>query len=125
MNDRTIFGKAVLAIPWDYSIFTIKHDKFYIGTYNHNVGEFKAVSPWAFSSSIKSGNGSVNTLKIIRFDEQIDKQLYFLINDQMIFQTNYFPMFGNQAGFTLYQKIAVAIDYFKATFYFDETSIKQ
>jgi hypothetical protein len=76
---------------WNYSIFTIKNDKFYIGTYDHHVGEFKALNPWVFSPTIKIGNDSVNTLKIMRFDDQIDKQLYFFINDKMVFQNKLFP----------------------------------
>ena len=110
---------------WDYSIFTIKHDKFYVGSYEHKQEKLNAIHPWAVSPRMKVGNNSENILKIMKFDNQLDKQLYFLINDQMIFQTNNFPVFGKQAGITLYQKTAIAIDYFKATFYFDENLNKQ
>ena len=66
-----------------------------------------------------------NVLKIMKFDDNIDKQLYFLINDQMIFQTKYLPMFGFETGFIAFQNMKIGINFFKATFYFDENLIKQ
>jgi len=61
----------------------------------------------------------------MKFDDNIDKQLYFFINDQMIFQINYLPMFGFETGFIAFQNMKIAIDFFKAIFYFDENLIKQ
>lgn len=99
--------------------------KFVIRSYNPQTKKAEPIKEWTDCSHIKTGANSINVLKIMKFDDSIDKQLYFLINDQMIFQTTYLPMFGYETGFIAFQNMKIAIDYFKATFYFDETLIKQ
>lgn len=64
---------------------------------------------------------STNVLKIMKFDNSIDNQLYFLVNDQVVFQTNYLPMYGYETGFIVFQNMKIEIDYFKANYYFDKT----
>lgn len=99
---------------------------FVIRSYNPQTKKAEPVKDWNDASHIiKAGENSINVLKIMKFDDSIDKQLYFLVNDQIVFQTNYLPMYGYETGFIAFQNMKIAIDYFKATFYFDETLIKQ
>lgn len=95
--------------------------KFVICSYNPQMEKTEPIKDWTDCSFIKTGENAVNVLKIMKFDDNIDKQLYFLINDQLIFQSNYLPLFGYETGFIAFQNMKIAIDYFKATFYLDHS----
>jgi len=58
---------------------------FVIRSYNPQTGSAEPVKDWAKSEHAKVGINSVNVLKIMKFDDNIDKQLYFLINDEVVF----------------------------------------
>lgn len=99
--------------------------KFVIRSYNPQTKKAEPIKDWTDCSFIKTGENETNVLKIMKFDDTIDKQLYFLINDQMIFQTNYLPLFGYETGFIAFQNMKIAVDYLKANFYFDASLFKQ
>jgi hypothetical protein len=99
--------------------------KYVIRSYNPKTKKTEPVKDWTDCSFIKIGDNETNVLKIIKFDDNIDKQLYFLINDQMIFQSNYLPLFGYETGFIAFQNMKIAIDYLKANFYFEPSLINQ
>lgn len=91
---------------------------FVIRSYNPQTKKAEPVKDWNDASQIiKAGENSTNILKIMKFDDTIDKNLYFLINNQMIFQTNYLTLFGYETGFIVFQKMKILINYFKASYY--------
>lgn len=91
--------------------------KFVIRSYNLQTNKAEPVKDWTDSSFIKTGENATNVLKIMKFDDTIDKYLYFLINNQLIFQTNYLTLFGNETGFIVFQKMKILINYFKVSYY--------
>jgi hypothetical protein len=108
-----------------FHYFTISaNGKFVIRSFNPLTKKAEDVKGWTDSSFIKKGENATNVLKIMKFDDTIDKNLYFLINDQLIFQTNYLTLFGYETGFIAFHNMKIAIDYFKANFYFDPSFIK-
>ena len=91
---------------------------FVIRSYNPQTKKAEPVKDWNDASQIiKAGENSTNVLKIMKFDDSIDDQLYFLVNDQIVFQTKYIHMYGYETGFIAFQNMKIAIDYFKATYY--------
>lgn len=99
--------------------------KFVIRSYNPQTKKTEPIKDWTDCSFINTGENATNVLKIMKFDDTIDKSLYFLVNDQMIFQSSYLPLFGYETGFIAFQNMKIAINYFKADFYFDPLLIKQ
>ncbi len=95
--------------------------KYVIRSYNPETKIAEPIKDWTDSAFINKGENQVNILKIIKFDDTIDKKLYFLINDQIVFQSDYLPFFGYETGFILFQNMKISIDYFKANFYFDQS----
>lgn len=93
--------------------------KFTIRSFSPQTKKAESVKDWTDCSLIKTGENATNVLKIMKFDDTIDKNLYFLIDDQMIFQTNYLPMFGNETGFIAFHNMKIAVNCFKANFCFD------
>ena len=94
--------------------------KFVIRSFNRATKKAEPIKDWTDSAIIKQGENATNALKIMRFDEQIDKQLYFLINDQLVFQINYLPMFGYESGFIVFQNMKIAINYYEARYYLNQ-----
>lgn len=97
--------------------------KFIIRSFNPSTKKAEPIKDWTDSTFIKPGENSTNILKIMRFDEEIDNQLYFLINGQLAFQTNYLPMSGYEAGFIVFQNMKIAIKFFEANYYYDQIMI--
>ncbi len=95
--------------------------KFLIRSYNPQTKKTEPIKDWTDSPFIKTEENETNVFKITKFDNTIDKQLYFLINEEMIFQTSYLPIFGYETGFISFQNMKSSIVYFKATFYSDQT----
>ena len=97
---------------------------FVIRSYSQQTKKTETVKDWNdLSQIIKAGENSTNVLKIMKFDDSIDNQLYFLVNNHIVFQTKYLPFFGYETGFIAFQNMKIAIDYFKATYYINETLI--
>lgn len=99
--------------------------RYAIRSYSPQTKKAESIKDWTDSTFIKTGENATNLLKIIKFDDAIDNQLYFLINEQMIFSTDYLHLFGFETGFITFQNIKISIDFFKAIFYFDETLINK
>lgn len=91
--------------------------KFVIRTYNPLSKITEPVKDWTDSSYIKVGDNCTNVLKIMKFDNTIDNQIYFFINNELVFSTTNLPLFGFETGFIVFQKMKIKINGFKATYY--------
>jgi hypothetical protein len=90
--------------------FSIHHED---DKYHYTIKE------WTECEFIKTGENEPNSLKIIKFDHNIDENLYFLINDQVVFQRNSLPLIGNGTGFVLFNNLKIKVDYFRVSYYSD------
>ncbi len=93
--------------------------KFVICSYDPKTKKAEPIKDWTDSPVIKTVENATNILKIVKFDDSIDKQLFFLINDKIVCQTNNLPLFGEETRFIAFQNIKIAIDNFRAIYYFD------
>jgi len=69
--------------------------------------KYGKIIPFTSSSSIKTGIGEVNKIKIVKSGSL----LRFYINDKYMNEAPFEPFFGNKFGYTAYHEQKIAVDY--------------
>ncbi len=109
---------------YSYYYFVISASgKYVIRSYDQETGDVNVIQPWTDSAFINIGENSTNILKIVRFDEEVDKNFYFTINNQIVFSCISLPFFGFELGFIVFQNIKIGIDFFKVNYHEAENAI--
>jgi len=114
---ETKIDKVSGVTNYSYGILWGKRDKnsyrFYItgnGYYKivrNKNGEEEVIVKWTKNSSIRTGNGNSNVLKIKK-----QGNIYkFYINGTYVNETDYEPFFGNKIGYVVFNNQEIAIDY--------------
>jgi len=67
----------------------------------------EVIKKFTKSSSINTGNGKSNTLKI----KKIGDTYKFYVNNTYLTQTDFEPFFGNRVGYVVFNKQKIAVDY--------------
>ncbi|MAD98416.1 MAG: hypothetical protein CMB99_13915 [Flavobacteriaceae bacterium] len=89
--------------------------KFAIDKYDNN--NFSSIIDWTYSSAIKQGNYSYNTLKI----EKKGTSYGFYINGTKVYTAYNLNLYGNRYGFSIFDPQKIAIDSFSIA-YIDDKS---
>ena len=89
----------------EYSFFISNSGSYSFRKYENN--EYKSLIPWTNTNTIRGKLFTSNTIKIVK----ANNLLRFYINDSYVNEFPFGDFYGNQLGFTVYDKQKIAVNY--------------
>lgn len=108
--DKHGYGLIWGAADLENKYFFIVTSQGYYAIRRVKGGKIKDIKRWTPNIYVNQGSKE-NTLTI----KKTGKSLLFYANQELLFASNFQPLFGDKIGFTLARRMKISVDYLKVT----------